>query len=282
MATKTQRTDNDPRLSTLSSRALLQRALRRVPDGEAYWKIVSLLHKRGDRATFEAALALCRDERPRARQVSADVLSQLGWDKDPPLPFAREAAAPLLEALEAEEEPGALSSQVAALGRCRDVRAVEPLARLKTHPDFYVRWMLTQTLEAFSDTSEEALHALIEMTRDVDEVIRDWATFSLSNTELDTSAIREALVERLDDSDAQTRVEAMYGLAERGDERVIRAALRAFEPDESGKLLFDGLCDTPGYRLLPALREMIRNEAHRRNPELLAAIRACAAYKAGL
>jgi len=276
MAIKKQAQSDDPRLSLLSSRALLQRALRRDPDGQAYWKIVSLLHKRGDRSTFEAAIALCRDQRPRARRLSADVLGQFGAGAGSAHPFASEAATALLQVLPGEEEPEALSSLICALGWTRDPRAIEPLLRFKTHPSEWVRWSLVDVLSCCDD--EAALQSLIELTRDADEWIRDWATFGLSNKKADTPALRQALAARLDDSDAQTHVEAMVGLAERGDARVIEAVLRALEPDEAGRVLFDGLDDTPDYRLLPALRAMAKSEPGRSSPELRAAIRACEAF----
>ena len=276
MATEKQNTGDDP-LDALSSRALLLRAMRRDPEGQAYWNIVSLLHKRGDRTTFEAAIALLHSAIPIARQVGANVVAQLGRQKDAPHPFAEEAMPPLLEALRHEEQAEVLSSLVSALGWLRDESAIEPLAQLKAHPSSEVRWSLTRTLSCFK--AEAAIQTLIELTRDYDASIRDWATFGLSNMEVDTPPLREALVARLDDSDAQTRVEAMIGLVERRDIRVVKAVLLAFEPDEEGKVLFDRVNNWPADCLLPFLREMIRLEAHRRDKDLLAAIRACASFQ---
>lgn len=276
MATKVRPSSDNP-LSALSSRALLLRAMQRDPDGQAYWNIVSLLHKRGDRAILEAATALCQSAIPIARQLGADVLGRLGHIEDSAHSFAEEAVPVLLRALQSEEHPEVLHSLVSALGWRHDARAIEPLTRFKTHPSSWVRLSLSHTLSRFNDSL--AIQTLIELTRDANEGIRDWATFDLCNMEVDTPALREALVARLDDSDAQTRFEAMVGLAERGDIRVVKAVLRAFEPDEEGKVLFDRSTDTPGYRLLPALRDMIRLEAHRRNKDLLAAVLACASFR---
>ena len=254
--------------------------MRRDPDGQAYWNIVSLLHKRGDHATLNATMALCQSAIGIARQLGADVLGRLGHIEDSPHPFAEESVPVLLKTLQSEKQPQVLASIVSALGCLGDARAAESLAQLKAHSDSWVRWSLTHSLAAMN--SNVATQALIEMTCDHDEMVRDWATFKLSNMKLDTLALREALVARLDDSDAQTRFEAMVGLAERGDIRVVKAVLRAFEPDEDGKMLFDRSTDKPDYRLLPALRAMIRLEAHRRNKDLLAAVLACASFRPGV
>jgi HEAT repeat protein len=69
-----------------------------------------------------------------------------------------------------------------------------------------------------------AVGTLIELTRDRKAHVRDWATFALGvQIEMDTPEIRQALVERLSDEDADTRAEAMVGLARRGDRRVLPA-----------------------------------------------------------
>lgn len=281
MATKRKPKPDDPRLVALSSKALLHRAIRRKPDGEAWWKIVFFLQKRGDRATFEAACALCQDVRPEARHLAADVLAQLGVSATSQHPFPQEAATVLLETLQAETQPEVLHSLVSALGHFDDARALVPLTRFKTYPSFSVRWSLTLALTALSRYNETlAVETLIEMTRDADEGIRDWATFGLANTELDTPAIRDAMAARLDDSDAQTRAEALYGLAERRDRRVIEAVLREFEPDANGAVLFDSLQDTPDYRLLPSLQLMAKAKPKgHKDKQLQAAIKACKAYK---
>ncbi len=76
----------------------------------------------------------------------------------------------------------------------------------------------------------DAIAGLIELSCDLDDDTRDWATFGLgSQTSLDTPELRDALAARLTDTDPEIRGEAMIGLARRGDERAhpaIEAALR--------------------------------------------------------
>jgi HEAT repeat protein len=61
-----------------------------------------------------------------------------------------------------------------------------------------------------------AIEALLELSRDSDVDVRNWATFALgSQIDVDTPQIREALRNRLSDSDEDTRSEALCGLARR-------------------------------------------------------------------
>jgi HEAT repeat protein len=71
-----------------------------------------------------------------------------------------------------------------------------------------------------------AISALIELSRDEADEVRNWATFGLAQLEVDTEPLREALFIRLGDLEPEIRGEALVGLAERKDARVL-AALRA-------------------------------------------------------
>jgi HEAT repeat protein len=72
----------------------------------------------------------------------------------------------------------------------------------------------------------EVVSALIRLSTDPDRDVRDWATMGLgSQLEVDTTAVREALVARLQDSDADTAGEALVGLSRRKDPRALPALL---------------------------------------------------------
>jgi HEAT repeat protein len=71
-----------------------------------------------------------------------------------------------------------------------------------------------------------AVAALMELTADEEPEVRDWATFALGTlVAQDTPELRDALAGRLADEDADTRVEAVHGLAMRGDLRAAEPAL---------------------------------------------------------
>jgi hypothetical protein len=60
---------------------------------------------------------------------------------------------------------------------------------------------------------DENLQRLIELTRDADKSNRDWATFLLSQEQIDTVEVRRVLLEATVDEDQMVRAEAILGLA---------------------------------------------------------------------
>ncbi|OYW61304.1 MAG: hypothetical protein B7Z40_18665 [Bosea sp. 12-68-7] len=69
--------------------------------------------------------------------------------------------------------------------------------------------------------AEANLSRLIDYTRDSDISNRDWATFHLGHTDIDTPEVRTALHDRLNDEDPTVQEEAMLGLARRRDETAL-------------------------------------------------------------
>jgi HEAT repeat protein len=77
--------------------------------------------------------------------------------------------------------------------------------------------------------AEANLRKLIELTRDADRANRDWATLLLSQADVDTVAVREALLAATEDQDAVIRGEAVLGLATRDPKTalpLVQVALR--------------------------------------------------------
>ena len=242
-------------------------------DSSDYARIVSELQNCGDRATLDQMLQLSRGNLP-ARRLALNVLARFG---EPAWPFREEVVTRLLEMW--QEKAGDEASDLgAALGHhCEfaPVRAI--LLPLVHHPDFWVRWYLTSAFG--DDKNAESTEALIQLSRDPDEMIRDWATFALGNLDAQYSlAMRDALIARLQDDDPMTRLEAIHGLVEHGEILVLEAILRACQPNENGENLWEEAENSsPDYRVLSALYEM-RNEGNLSgdNAEnLRAAIAAC-------
>lgn len=197
--------------------------------GDQTWAIL-ILQLRGSPDTFEAARQLCTSSRARARRVGADILGQLGKEDNK---FHEESVTTLLAMLEQEQDPAVLNSIAVALGHRKDPRAIEPLAPLKNHPDQRVRLGVVFGLMAHEDGL--AINTLIELSADPESLIRDWATFSLGvMVETDTPLIRAALMARVTDEDADTRIEGIRGLAERRDQRIVDILIAVLE-----SILFD-------------------------------------------
>jgi HEAT repeats len=97
---------------------------------------------------------------------------------------------------------------------------------LHRHADPIVRRSVAAVLPFLvevDDAPRDVADALIALTTDVDDRVRDYACFGLGQQcrELDSAAIRDALAARMDDSDVETRCEALLGLAYRHDPRAL-------------------------------------------------------------
>src|SRR5581483_4385690 len=120
------------------------------------------------------------------------------------------------------------------------------------HPDERVRFGVVFGLLGQED--ERTIRALIDLSTDLDIDVRDWATFGLgSMSEVDTPALREALVARLDDEEGDVRGEAMVGLARRHDQRMIEPLLTDLEAGWFGSLSMEAAAEIGDLRLYPVL-----------------------------
>jgi HEAT repeat protein len=202
---------------------------RAAEDEDAYWACVSELHRRADDHTFRIADVLCDSFATGERCLGADVLGQLGAMEGQTAaegPFASASGRVLLRLLEEDDEPAVLSSAAIGLGHLRDERAIDRLVALAPHGSADVRRAVVHGLMGYDD--DRAVRALIVLSADKDASVRDWATFSLGmQIDRDTPDVREALAARLTDRDADTRDEAIRGLARRGDDRAVDAVLAA-------------------------------------------------------
>jgi len=228
------------------------------PDEKKAWEAVSTLHFRATREVFEEARKLCYSECPQERGLGADILGQLGV---PDRLCPDECVAILAEMSKMETDEEAIGSICTALGHLHHPGAVEPLLRWKRYPDSVIRWRVAMALCGHEEP--DAIEALIELSTDPDEDVRDWATFGLgTQTDLDTPRLREALCARLNDPNPITRAEAFVGLARRKDERVIPYLIEAldstqldgYEPRQD--LVLEAVEEIADPRLLPSLLAM--------------------------
>jgi methionyl-tRNA formyltransferase len=211
----------DPRLPERSLDELVETAIREW-DSEAEWPpYLAALTWRGDEETLAAAEELLGRDDARARAVGAYVLGQLGI---PERTFPDRSAAALERHAEREEDADVLATIASAFGNLGPPYGIETLLRLRRHPDAGVREGAADALAGRDD--ERVLDALVELTADPEPGIRDWATFALGTlSPQDTPTLRDALAARLGDSDDSTRIEAVHGLALRGDVRALDATL---------------------------------------------------------
>ncbi|WP_260478327.1 ankyrin repeat domain-containing protein [Nonomuraea sp. WAC 01424] len=201
-------------------------------DAETWWIVADSLGRRADDETYEALARLCVSEDAREREFGVDAIAQFGF-ADGAKPYLDRTLALLQKMVTTEGNPQVLRSVLAALGHQGDPRALPAVLDIIGRPGH--NRTMTDAI-ALADVlppgHEEGLSLLVEMSRDEEAEIRDWATAGLAGLSEDTPRIREALADRLGDADLRTVAEAARGLATRGDERAERGIRRVLEESD--------------------------------------------------
>ncbi len=193
---------------------LLDRILAEPGDDARWGLLVDLAKGDPDRSLAEGIDGLASAEASR-RETSADLLGQVVQVRRDHVAVMAQA---LLPRLRLEQDPCALESVICALHYAGDVRAVDGILDHVAHPDADVRFAVTFALGPFVE-NPYALASLRRLSTDPVDAVRDWATFALAVGGAVDDATIEALAARSDDPHDDTRAEAIYGLAVRGDPR---------------------------------------------------------------
>ena len=221
---------------------------------EFAWQAVCALHWRGSREVLQRANVLCVSASIKERRLGADILGQLGL---PERTFPAESFDLLRSMLQVGEQADVLQAALVGLSHHGNADAVPFACEFSTHPDPEVRHAAVLALTGHE--TPPAIDCLISLCDDVDAHVRDWATCALgSQCELDTPAIRDALSQRLKDPDDDARGEALVGLAQRNDERVIAALKKELSSESVGKLAIEAaeaIASKELHSYLIALRE---------------------------
>lgn len=194
---------------------------------EAPWAAVSQLHSNGNRYIFEKASEWCRSHDPRIRSRGADILCQLRAPRAPgqdpitiskPI-FVEESFDILARMVPAETDDDALSSELFGLGHLYKLEAVPILVQHSGHRDEDVRFAVACSLGHFWRDSL-AIEHLVRLADDPDSDVRNWTLFALgSQSDFDSTEMRDLFARHLDDPDPDSREEAVAGLAKRKDSR---------------------------------------------------------------
>jgi methionyl-tRNA formyltransferase len=211
----------DPGLPDRDLAELLALAREEWTSGAEWAPYLAALAYRGGEEVLHAAQARATSEDVRDRGVAACVLGQLGVS---PHPFAAERAAALEAMAAAETDPDVLAAVVHGFGHLGEPHGLEVMLGLAANEAEPVREGVAMALAGRADP--RALAALIELSHDPASGVRDWATFALGTlAPQDTAPLRDALAQRVADPDPGTRIEAVHGLAVRGDRRAVEPAL---------------------------------------------------------
>lgn len=209
---------------------LFEQTLQGNYEDEAPWEAVRKLRHLGTREIFQYAADWCHSDDPLRRARGCDVLAQLGKTADHPTNnFPEDCYATVSQLAESETVVRPLGSAIAALGHIDDSRAIPLIAGHANHSDETIRFNVACALGSFCNDPESVL-VLLKLTADANENVRDWAVFGVGVLgDIDSTEIRDTLVERLQDPGEEVREEAMVGLAKRKDQRVLTTLRSALQ-----------------------------------------------------
>lgn len=223
-----------PRRKTRFQKASLQRLTRialRCWYTEDGVKAMTELQLRGSPQTLELARNLYTSRHWRRRGLAMYIAAQL-WRREGGrlVMYATEACHPLLFAGLHDPHPAVITNAVTGFAHRYHPAALDDLVRLSTHANDQVRWAVAFTLSGY--TQPESIATLLHLMTDRDDEVRNYATWALGEMhEADTPQIRAALWRNVDDRDDDVRGEALDGLAQRGDTRVIPYLIAQLTPD---------------------------------------------------
>ncbi|WP_194819430.1 HEAT repeat domain-containing protein [Nocardia sp. XZ_19_385] len=243
-------------LAGVGSAELLERALVvGDPEDDRWWRTVTELQHRTDRGTFDAVAALVDSADATTRLLAVDVLSQYGYAHEKPF---LEEALPLFAAACGDSDPRVVASAIGGFGHHYDPRGLPFVLPHAGSEDRGIRFSAAVALATIAGEppAGEAVDALVRLSTDPEDMVRDWAVFGLgTQLDIDTPAVRDALSARLDDHDPETAAEAAMGLARRGDVRAV-AALHTMLADDPSTLAIEAATVLGSPEFLPALRAL--------------------------
>jgi hypothetical protein len=231
---------------------------RSIGDEEVLLDAVVALQHRPTDEVFEAMRTLSEADDPYERQLAALVLGQFQYFGGQ-LAFVEQSIDVLLE-MTADEPDGDPLAEIARAFGYRDATRGFDLLLKWRHSDYQpTRFKTTISLPSCipPGREDEAVAALVALSLDVSEPIRDYALFGLTNLGIDTPAVREAMLARLDDESGDVVGQALVGLARLGDERALEPLSEFLLTGPENKVWSYGIDAAALFAkpaLLPALR----------------------------
>lgn len=247
--------DNHP-MKDLATDRLIKVAIE-THDEDPKWDLIRLLHLRGTQEVFDQAKELCNSDDPEIKVLGIDIIAQLGV---PDRTFPEAGRDLFYTMLETEIDIETLVPIIVALGHTQDEMDHTKLDRViayADHEDSDIRFAVVQALSKHNYLP--AITALITLSADLDDEIRDWATFALgSMIDGDTPEIRRALWARIEEEDHwDTYSEAITGLALRKDPGIYDVILKELQKDDPTSLIFEASAEFGDPRLLEPMEHIL-------------------------
>jgi HEAT repeat protein len=247
----------DPILVELLERATSEALEGSARESDAFWSLVA------EAATvvpvdevLAVAITFCGSSELALRATGAALLAELC---DLGAGLADEALGVLEPLLAREGDLGVIRIALHGVAATRLPGGLESALRFASHPDPDVRLDATHALYSCAGEKppERALQALMALSADPDDEVRDWATFGLgTEIEEDGAQLRAALAARLGDPHLDVREEAAIGLARRGDSRAFETVRALLAEEEVSALTVEAAGYLADDRLLRPLLEL--------------------------
>ena len=208
-------------------------------------------HYRGSEEELAIGARYVNSTDPLDRVTGAHLLSQLGWGDRT---FLAESVEILIRLLDDQNER-VIAAAAIGLGHRGDPSAIPFVLQLLSHPNSEIRFGVVRALTGHED--DAAIAGLIQLSKDQDDEVRDWAAFGLGSIlERDSTEIREALAALVEDADPEIRGEAMIGLAKRKDSRAYSIIARELKRKFWGSWCLEAAELLADPRLGPLLDEL--------------------------
>ncbi len=195
--------------------------------------------------------------------------------------FENEVISKLYELSKIETESPVLANLCWAMSNLNAPEAVAHLKHLVNHEDSNVRYALTRCF--FGTVESDGIWSLVDLSRDEEYEIRDWAVAGLrctvENLLADLDWLKEVFLERLDDEDRITRLEALTALIKLNhkSERVLGVMKAELETDPVPPIAIDAAVSFAS----PLLKETLKSLRERTKsddpyiPDIQKAMEAC-------
>lgn len=255
----------------LSTKSLIGMALQNwdTKNGdqyEVYWLTVSELQKRG--AIPETSIIMQKlfaSKSKRKRILAIDVICRLGDQVgNKYMRYAEDEARELLLIAIQDTRLDIVEAAISGLGQLTELRALPFILPYAHHNNFKLRLSVSMILGDYP--GHESVQALMLLALDDEYIVRDWATFSLSNMRatddqyMDTPEIRACLWKNVQDADLYVQGEAIRGLIYRHDKEIIPTLEQLLSQvslyEEHATLLFDAASESGDPILWPALSRL--------------------------
>ena len=220
----------------------LSEALNTADDPDAYWAAVQAVQQKEPALVWAELAPLATSDDPVLRTLVPDVLRFLGGKAQP----LREQTIELFrKMLASEADVGVLNAIALAFADIHHPAVVEFLVPLTRHEDPDLRRSAVQGL---FQAVEPVMDRFIELTKDTDGEVRNWAVFGLAALvevrPQHVGALREVFAASINDPNAEAKAEAVLGLARCLDRRAlepVRIGLNSgFDQyNEAAQLLID-------------------------------------------